>query len=194
MIVSLFVGIAHSDVLFSTPPEDYTFPTSSPIMGGTDASTTQGFATTDSAVTANPTIVSSPAFDISTATKVTTEATTTSQTSVTTVAPTTQQTNVTSTPPTTEHTNVTSAPPTTEHTNASTVVPTNATTVFIPTTPVPTTAPLPNPSVGDYVVRADPGSHVCLKAKMGIQFGFKLVHTKAYCLLGILVLTCLKIK
>ncbi|XP_076877079.1 lysosome-associated membrane glycoprotein 2 isoform X2 [Brachyhypopomus gauderio] len=111
-------------------------------------------------------------------TNATTTAATTAQTNATTTAATTAQTNATTTAATTPHTNATTTAATTPHTNATTTAATtphtNATTTAATSTPSPTTTapPLPNPTVGDYSVRADPNASICLMAKMGLQFSF----------------------
>ncbi|KAK1804297.1 hypothetical protein P4O66_020027 [Electrophorus voltai] len=110
---------------------------------------------------------------------------TTSPSNATSVAPTTSPSNATSVAPTTSPSNATSVAPTTSPSNATSVAPTtspsNATSVAPTTSPsnatsvAPTTAsPLPNPTVGNYFVRPDPNSSVCLMAKMGLQFSFVL--------------------
>ncbi|XP_036424922.1 lysosome-associated membrane glycoprotein 2 isoform X2 [Colossoma macropomum] len=178
LLFVLLSGVLHADVLLSSPPEGYTLPTSPPTMEETDAPmvtpTTPGFASTimDSAAATELTsaTTSKPSLD----TTAITEDPTNHSTNATTVAPTTHQTNSTTEAPTTHSSNVTTAAPTTEPANATTVITTNTTTASVPTTPVPTTpTPPPNPLVGDYIVKADPNSSVCLKAKMGLQFRFK---------------------
>ncbi|XP_017553820.1 lysosome-associated membrane glycoprotein 2 isoform X1 [Pygocentrus nattereri] len=178
LLFVLLSGVVHADVLLLSPPEGYIPSTSPPTMEETDAPkvtpTTPGFASTitDSAAATEPAsaTTSKPYLD----TTAITDTPTTHSTNATTVAPTTHQTNSTTEAPTTHTSNVTTAAPTSEPANATTVITTNTTTASVPTTPVPTTpTPPPNPRVGDYVVRADPNSSVCLKAKMGLQFRFK---------------------
>ncbi len=130
-----------------------------------------------------------------TTTKSTTEPPTTphnTTTKSTTEPPTTPHnttTKSTTEPPTTPHnttTKSTTEPPTTMHhniTNSTTEAPTtahsNATTA---PTPPPTSPPVPNPTVGNYSVKSD-NVTVCLLAKMGLQFSFKMseVGTKCLC-------------
>ncbi|XP_016310355.1 lysosome-associated membrane glycoprotein 2 isoform X2 [Sinocyclocheilus anshuiensis] len=107
---------------------------------------------------------------------------------VTTEFPTTHHktTNSTTEPPTTPHhntTNSTTVPPTTPHhntTNSTTEAPTtahsNATTA---PTPPPTSPPVPNPTVGNYSVKSD-NVTVCLLAKMGLQFSFKMSENASF--------------
>ncbi|XP_026081223.1 lysosome-associated membrane glycoprotein 2 isoform X2 [Carassius auratus] len=107
----------------------------------------------------------------------TTEAPTTphhNTTNSTTEAPTTPHhntTNSTTEAPTTPHhntTNSTTEAPTTAHTNATTAP-----------TPPPTSSPVPNPTVGNYNVKSD-NDTVCLLAKMGLQFSFKMSENASF--------------
>uniref|UniRef100_A0A673LQ17 Lysosome-associated membrane glycoprotein 2-like n=1 Tax=Sinocyclocheilus rhinocerous TaxID=307959 RepID=A0A673LQ17_9TELE len=92
----------------------------------------------------------------------------------TTEAPTTMHhntTNSTTEAPTTMHhntTNSTTEAPTTTHSNATTAP-----------TPPPTTPPVPNPTVGNYSVKSD-NVTVCLLAKMGLQFSFKMSENSSF--------------
>ncbi|XP_026991056.1 lysosome-associated membrane glycoprotein 2 isoform X2 [Tachysurus fulvidraco] len=95
-------------------------------------------------------------------------------TNATTPLPTPEPTNATTPLPTPEPTNATTPLPTPEPTNATTPLPTPEPTNA--TTPLPTPEPttLPVPEVGDYVVRAEQNSSACLRARMGLQFSFRM--------------------
>ncbi|KTG03181.1 hypothetical protein cypCar_00000455 [Cyprinus carpio] len=58
--------------------------------------------------------------------------------------------------------------PTTVHSNATTA-----------TTPPPTSPPVPNPTVGNYSVKSD-NATVCLLAKMGLQFRFRMSEDSSF--------------
>uniref|UniRef100_A0A8C1S7R0 Lysosomal-associated membrane protein 2 n=1 Tax=Cyprinus carpio TaxID=7962 RepID=A0A8C1S7R0_CYPCA len=114
--------------------------------------------------------------------------TTSKHSSAVTTVPTTHPntTNSTTAPPTTPHhntTNSTTAPPTTPHhntTNSTTEVPTTAhTNATTAPTPPPTSPPVPNPTVGNYSVKSD-NATVCLLAKMGLQFSFKMSENASF--------------
>ncbi|KAF7707286.1 hypothetical protein HF521_018504 [Silurus meridionalis] len=130
----------------------------------TNATTAQPTTLPTNATTAQPTTLP---------TNATTAQPTTLPTNATTAQPTTLPTNATTAQPTPSPTNATTAQPTPSPTNATTALPTpsptNATTA---TTPGPTSPP--QPTVGDYVVRAEWNSSACLMAKMGLQFSFKM--------------------
>ncbi|XP_058653909.1 lysosome-associated membrane glycoprotein 2 isoform X1 [Onychostoma macrolepis] len=107
----------------------------------------------------------------------TTEAPTTMHhniTNSTTEAPTTMHHNITNSTteaPTTMHHNITNSTteaPTTMHTNATTAPP-----------PPPTSPPVPSPTVGNYSVKSD-NVTVCLMAKMGLQFSFKMSENSSF--------------
>ncbi|KAG9272701.1 lysosome-associated membrane glycoprotein 2 [Astyanax mexicanus] len=137
-----------SETSVPAEPDNTNPPTTEPTQGPTPSPTNATTVIPTNATTVNPT----------NATTVNpTNATTVNPTNATTVNP----TNATTVNPT----NATTVNPT----NATTVNPTNASTTAVPTTP----PPIPNPSVGDYNVGPDPKS-VCLKAKMGLQFRYKL--------------------
>ncbi|KAI5105112.1 lysosome-associated membrane glycoprotein 2 isoform X2 [Silurus meridionalis] len=189
-----------ADVLMSTPSKSLIFPTDQPVLEDTAApsvpTTTESSAnavtTLEPHVPSSTTSQHAPDRDStrtimqSTATtvtlnippaplptSVTTAQPTTLPTNATTAQPTTLPTNATTAQPTPLPTNATTAPPTPSPTNATTAQPTpsptNATTA---TTPGPTSPP--QPTVGDYVVRAEWNSSACLMAKMGLQFSFKM--------------------
>ncbi|KAI7801897.1 lysosome-associated membrane glycoprotein 2 isoform X2 [Triplophysa rosa] len=129
---------------------------------------------------AAPTATTPPTTEAQTTmtTKAQTTMTTKAQTTMTTEAPTTHKntTNSTTEAPTTTHHIPTTEPPTTPHhntTNSTTEAPTTAhTNATTSPTPPPTTPPVPKPTVGNYSVRPDVNSSICLLAKMGLQFSF----------------------
>uniref|UniRef100_A0A8B9H3W2 Lysosomal-associated membrane protein 2 n=1 Tax=Astyanax mexicanus TaxID=7994 RepID=A0A8B9H3W2_ASTMX len=180
VFVALLSGLAHAQLLLSTPES---LPTGAPAVDETDAPsvapTTPDFAntvtdstTTDfwasSATSTSPSSETSVPAEPDNTNPPTTEPTqgpTPSPTNATTVIPTNATTVNPTNATTVNPTNATTVNPT----NATTVNPTNASTTAVPTTP----PPIPNPSVGDYNVGPDPKS-VCLKAKMGLQFRYKL--------------------
>ncbi|KAI5630033.1 lysosome-associated membrane glycoprotein 2 precursor [Silurus asotus] len=165
-----------ADVLLSTPSKSLIFPTDQPVLEDTAApsvpTTTESFA--NAVTTLEPHVPSSTtsqhALDRdSTRTIVQSTATTVTLN----IPPAPLPTSATTAQPTPVPTNATTALPTPAPTNATTALPTpaptNATTA---TTPGPTSPP--QPTVGDYVVRAEWNSSACLMAKMGLQFSFKM--------------------
>ncbi|XP_042594335.1 salivary glue protein Sgs-3-like isoform X2 [Cyprinus carpio] len=141
----------------------------------TTKSTTEPTTTTHQTTTKSTT--ESPTTTHQTTTKSTTEPTTTTPQTTTksTTEPTTTtpQTTTKSTtePPTTPHhntTNSTTEAPTTVHSNATTAP-----------TPPPTSPPVPNPTVGNYSVKSD-NATVCLLAKMGLQFRFRMSEDSSF--------------
>nr|QBC40941.1 lysosomal-associated membrane protein 2 [Tachysurus fulvidraco] len=165
--------LGQADVLLSTPSKSFTFPTDQPIWEETPPptipSSTKGSANavTGIATTFEPNLpndtTSQPALDISDATTVELTTPPTLQSTSSTMAPlSSEPTNATTPLPTPEPTNATTPLPTPEPTNATTPLP----------TPEPTT--LPVPEVGDYVVRAEQNSSACLRARMGLQFSFRM--------------------
>ncbi|XP_016413735.1 lysosome-associated membrane glycoprotein 1-like isoform X2 [Sinocyclocheilus rhinocerous] len=173
----------HTTTKYTTEPT--TTPHFTTTKSTTEPTTTPHFTTTKS--TTEPTTTPHH-----TTTKSTTEPPTTmhhNTTNSTTEAPTTMHhntTNSTTEAPTTMHhntTNSTTEAPTTMHhntTNSTTEAPTtthsNATTA---PTPPPTTPPVPNPTVGNYSVKSD-NVTVCLLAKMGLQFSFKMSENSSF--------------
>ncbi len=173
-------GIVLAEDLVTSPlPAIQEFGTGE-ILSGAASPTTSKHSST--AVTTGPTTHHTTA-------KSTTEPPTTPHhniTNSTTEAPTTPHHNITNSttePPTTPHHNVTNSTteaPTTPHhnvTNSTTEAPTTTAT----TPPPPTTPPVPNPTVGNYSVKSD-NVTVCLLAKMGLQFSFKMSAVGAICL------------
>ncbi|XP_026874350.2 lysosome-associated membrane glycoprotein 2 isoform X2 [Electrophorus electricus] len=145
-------------------------PTTSPSTATSVAPTTSPSTATSVAPTTSPSTATSvaPTTSPSTATSV---APTTSPSTATSVAPTTSPSTATSVAPTTSPSTATSVAPTTSPSTATSVAPTTSPSTA--TSVAPTTAsPLPNPTVGNYFVRPDPNSSVCLMAKMGLQFSF----------------------
>ncbi|XP_016087620.1 lysosome-associated membrane glycoprotein 2 isoform X2 [Sinocyclocheilus grahami] len=202
LLFILLSGIVHAeDLVTSSLPATQEF-SSSKILSGSSSPTTskQSTAATSTAVTTGPTTHHTTTKSITepttiphlTTTKSTTEPPTTmhfTTTNSTTEAPTTMHlttTNSTTEAPTTMHhntTNSTTEAPTTMHhntTNSTTEAPTtvhsNATTA---PTPPPTTPPVPNPTVGNYSVKSD-NVTVCLLAKMGLQFSFKMSENSSF--------------
>ncbi|XP_016099871.1 lysosome-associated membrane glycoprotein 2-like [Sinocyclocheilus grahami] len=158
LLFILLCGIVHADDLVT-----------SPLPAIQKLSTNQIISSTSSPTTNKPSSAATSA-------------------AVTTEFPTTHHntTNSTTEPPTTPHhntTNSTTEPPTTPHhntTNSTTEAPTtahsNATTA---PTPPPTSPPVPNPTVGNYSVKSD-NVTVCLLAKMGLQFSFKMSENASF--------------
>ncbi|XP_026136272.1 lysosome-associated membrane glycoprotein 1-like isoform X2 [Carassius auratus] len=87
-------------------------------------------------------------------------------------------------PTTTPHSTTiksTTEPPTTPHhktTNSTTEAPTTAHSATTAPTP-PTSPPVPNPTVGNYSVKSD-NVTVCLLAKMGLQFSFRVSENSSF--------------
>uniref|UniRef100_A0A8C2F0B7 Lysosomal-associated membrane protein 2 n=1 Tax=Cyprinus carpio TaxID=7962 RepID=A0A8C2F0B7_CYPCA len=202
LLFILLSGIVHAeDLVTSSLPATQEFSTSK-VLSGTSSPTTFKHSSTASstAVTTAPTTSHTTTKSTTeptttthqTTTKSTTESpTTTHQTttkSTTEPTTTTPQTTTKSTtePTTTTHqttTKSTTEPPTTPHhntTNSTTEAPTtvhsNATTA---PTPPPTSPPVPNPTVGNYSVKSD-NATVCLLAKMGLQFRFKMSEDSSF--------------
>uniref|UniRef100_A0A8C1TQD7 Lysosomal-associated membrane protein 2 n=1 Tax=Cyprinus carpio TaxID=7962 RepID=A0A8C1TQD7_CYPCA len=141
----------------------------------TTKSTTEPTTTTPQTTTTSTTAPTTTTHQ--TTTKSTTEPTTTTHQTTTksTTEPTTTtpQTTTKSTtePTTTPHhntTNSTTEAPTTVHSNATTAP-----------TPPPTSPPVPNPTVGNYSVKSD-NATVCLLAKMGLQFRFRMSEDSSF--------------
>ncbi|XP_050983218.1 lysosome-associated membrane glycoprotein 2 isoform X2 [Labeo rohita] len=189
LLVILLSGIVHSDDLVTSP------------LPATDELATKTL-TTPHNMTNSTTVPPTTPHNTTNSTTVppTTPHNTTNSTTVppttphnttnsTTVHPTTPHntTNSTTVPPTTPHntTNSTTVPPTTPHhnvTNSTTEAPTTAHTnaTSVPTAP-PTTPPVPNPTVGNYDVKSgNATSNVCLLAKMGLQFSFKMNESASF--------------
>ncbi|XP_016423336.1 lysosome-associated membrane glycoprotein 2-like isoform X2 [Sinocyclocheilus rhinocerous] len=172
LLFILLCGIVHADDLVTSPLPAIQKLSTSQIISSTSPTTSKHSSAATSAA-------------------VTTEFPTThhNTTNSTTEPPTTPHhntTNSTTEPPTTPHhntTNSTTEPPTTPHhnmTNSTTEAPTtahsNATTA---PTPPPTSPPVPNPTVGNYSVKSD-NVTVCLLAKMGLQFSFKMSENASF--------------
>uniref|UniRef100_A0A9J8D569 Lysosomal-associated membrane protein 2 n=2 Tax=Cyprinus carpio carpio TaxID=630221 RepID=A0A9J8D569_CYPCA len=186
LLFILLSGIVHAeDLVTSSLPATQEFSTSK-VLSGTSSPTTFKHSST-----ASSTAVTTAPSTSQTTTKSTTEPTTTTHqttTKSTTEPTTTTQTTTKSTtePTTTTHqttTKSTTEPPTTPHhntTNSTTEAPTtvhsNATTA---TTPPPTSPPVPNPTVGNYSVKSD-NATVCLLAKMGLQFRFRMSEDSSF--------------
>uniref|UniRef100_A0A8C1KIX9 Lysosomal-associated membrane protein 2 n=1 Tax=Cyprinus carpio TaxID=7962 RepID=A0A8C1KIX9_CYPCA len=157
LLFILLSGIVHAeDLVTSSLPATQEFSTSK-VLSGTSSPTTFKHSST-----ASSTAVTTAPSTSHTTTKSTTEPTTT-----------THQTTTKSTtePPTTPHhntTNSTTEAPTTVHSNATTA-----------TTPPPTSPPVPNPTVGNYSVKSD-NATVCLLAKMGLQFRFRMSEDSSF--------------
>ncbi len=183
-------GIVLAEDLVTSPlPAIQEFSTGEILSGAASPTTSKH---TSTAVTTDPTTAKSttepPTTPHHNITNSTTEAPTTTHhnvTNSTTVAPTTTHHNITNSTtvvPTTTHHNVTNsttvAPTTTHHniTNSTTQPPTTTATA-----PPPTTPPVPNPTVGNYSVKSD-NVTVCLLAKMGLQFSFKMSAVGTICL------------
>ncbi|XP_048033068.1 lysosome-associated membrane glycoprotein 2 isoform X2 [Megalobrama amblycephala] len=177
LLFILLSGIVHANDQVTSPLLETAEPSTSkltPVTQTSTASPTTSSGTTHAGVTSE-----APGIMLTNAT--TTHHNTTNST---TQPPTTTHhntTNSTTQPPTTTHhntTNSTTQPPTTTHhntTNSTTEAPTTAhtnATTAAPTT-TPTAPPVPNPTVGNYSVNSD-NVTVCLLAKMGLQFSFKI--------------------
>ncbi|XP_073676536.1 lysosome-associated membrane glycoprotein 2 isoform X2 [Garra rufa] len=192
LLFILLTGIVRSNDLVTSPLPAIE-ELSSTLTTSENPSTTTSALVTTNVTTPAPTTphnatnsTTEPPITTHNTTNSTTEPPTTphNTTNSTTEPPTTPHntTNSTTEPPTTPHntTNSTTESPTTPHhniTNSTTEAPTtNATTA--PTAP-PTTPPIPNPTVGNYGVKSD-NATVCLMAKMGLQFSFKMNESTSF--------------
>uniref|UniRef100_A0A8C2PR88 Lysosomal-associated membrane protein 2 n=1 Tax=Cyprinus carpio TaxID=7962 RepID=A0A8C2PR88_CYPCA len=167
LLFILLSGIVHADDLVTSPLPAIQELSTSQTLSSTSSPTTSKHS---SAVTTVPT----------------THPNTTNSTTAPPTTPHHNTTNSTTAPPTTPHhntTNSTTAPPTTPHhntTNSTTEVPTTAhTNATTAPTPPPTSPPVPNPTVGNYSVKSD-NATVCLLAKMGLQFSFKMSENASF--------------
>ncbi|XP_042626171.1 lysosome-associated membrane glycoprotein 2 isoform X2 [Cyprinus carpio] len=158
LLFILLSGIVHADDLVTSPLPAIQELSTSQTLSSTSSPNTSKHS---SAVTTVPT----------------THPNTTNSTTAPPTTPHHNTTNSTTAPPTTPHhntTNSTTAPPTTPHhntTNSTTEVPTTAHTNSSP--------PVPNPTVGNYSVKSD-NATVCLLAKMGLQFSFKMSENASF--------------
>ncbi|XP_016302078.1 lysosome-associated membrane glycoprotein 2-like isoform X1 [Sinocyclocheilus anshuiensis] len=187
LLFILLSGIVHAeDLVTSSLPATQEFSTSKILSGSSSPTTSKhSSAATSTAVTTGPTTHHTTTKSITeptttphlTTTKSTTEPPTTmhhNTTNSTTEAPTTMNHNTTNStteaPTTMNHntTNSTTEVPTTAHSNATTAP-----------TPPPTTPPVPDPTVGNYSVKSD-NVTVCLLAKMGLQFSFKMSENSSF--------------
>ncbi|XP_067313646.1 lysosome-associated membrane glycoprotein 2 isoform X2 [Pseudorasbora parva] len=166
LLFFLLSGIVHADELLPATVESST--STLPLDMQTTIATTPASVTPEVPAptnsTTNSTTGPTTTTHNSTANSTTGPATTT-QTSTTNSTTESSTTNSTTWPPTTiphNTTNSTTEAPTTTHPNATTVP-----------TPPPTPPPVPNPTVGNYSIKSD-NTSVCLLAKMGLQFSFKI--------------------
>ncbi|XP_052431293.1 lysosome-associated membrane glycoprotein 2 isoform X5 [Carassius gibelio] len=196
LLFILLSGIVHAeDLVTSSLPSTQEFSTSIVLSGTSSPTTSKPSSTAGStAVTTGPTTTPSatepPTTPRSTTIKSTTEPPTTPRSTTiksTTEPPTTpRSTTIKSTtePTTTPHSTTiksTTEPPTTPHhktTNSTTEAPTTAHSATTAPTP-PTSPPVPNPTVGNYSVKSD-NVTVCLLAKMGLQFSFRVSENSSF--------------
>ncbi|XP_052431291.1 lysosome-associated membrane glycoprotein 2 isoform X3 [Carassius gibelio] len=198
------------DLVTSSLPSTQEFSTSIVLSGTSSPTTSKPSSTAGStAVTTGPTTTPSatepPTTPRSTTIKSTTEPPTTPRSTTikstteppttprsTTIKSTTEPTTTphsttikyTTEPTTTPHSTTiksTTEPPTTPHhktTNSTTEAPTTAHSATTAPTP-PTSPPVPNPTVGNYSVKSD-NVTVCLLAKMGLQFSFRVSENSSF--------------
>ncbi|XP_052431292.1 lysosome-associated membrane glycoprotein 2 isoform X4 [Carassius gibelio] len=196
LLFILLSGIVHAeDLVTSSLPSTQEFSTSIVLSGTSSPTTSKPSSTAGStAVTTGPTTTPSatepPTTPRSTTIKSTTEPPTTPRS--TTIKSTTEPTTTphsttikyTTEPTTTPHSTTiksTTEPPTTPHhktTNSTTEAPTTAHSATTAPTP-PTSPPVPNPTVGNYSVKSD-NVTVCLLAKMGLQFSFRVSENSSF--------------
>ncbi|XP_043113135.1 lysosome-associated membrane glycoprotein 2 isoform X2 [Puntigrus tetrazona] len=195
LLFILISGIVHAEEPVTSPlPPSQEISTSAILSGlsaySTPSSTATSASTTTDSTTRHSTTKSTTESPTTsqTTTKSTTEPPTTSQTTTksTTEPPTTSQTTTKSTtePPTTSHqttTKSTTEPPTTSQTTTkSTTEPPTTAHTNATTAPTPTTIPpVPNPNVGNYSVKSG-NVTICLLAKMGLQFRFKMSENPSF--------------
>ncbi|XP_059371713.1 lysosome-associated membrane glycoprotein 1-like isoform X2 [Carassius carassius] len=162
--------------------EPATTPHSTSIKSTTEPPTTP-HSTTIKSTTEPPTTPRSTTIRSTTEPATTPHSTTIKSTTEPATTPHSTTIKSTTEPPTTPHHNTiksTTEPPTTPHhntTNSTTEAPTtvhSATTATTPTSP-----PVPNPTVGNYSVKSDSDT-VCLLAKMGLQFSFRMSENSSF--------------